>query len=142
MNLEITCMLSEHRALLRKLLLPLLCALSGCATVQDGEAVDALEYACGDLAVVGRIVTISAKGSPGSDVLPNWRSQYNLQVRIKRVIRGKENRHIVPASANAHAQIRDDRDFLTVLRTDGKGGYTLMTANLWAYRPKLSGPCS
>src|SRR3546814_8323276 len=79
MNLGITCMLSEHRALLRKLLLPLLCALSGCATVQDGEAADALEYACGDLAVVGRIVTISSKASPGSDGLPNWRSQSNLR---------------------------------------------------------------
>src|SRR3546814_20366557 len=49
------------------------------------------------------------------------------------------NRHIVPASAIAHAQIRDDRDFLAVLRPDGEGGYTLMTANLWAYRPKISG---
>src|SRR3546814_14682462 len=83
-----------------------------------------------------------SKASPGSDGLPNWRSQYNLQVRIKRVIQGKENRHIVPASAIAHAQIRDDRDFLAVLRPDGEGGYTLMTANLWAYRPKISGPCS
>src|SRR3546814_5363802 len=82
-------------------------------------------------------LTISSKASPGSDGLPNWRSQYNLQVRIKRVIQGKENRHIVPASAIAHAQIRDDRDFLAVLRPDGEGGYTLMTANLWAYRPKI-----
>src|SRR3546814_10948500 len=84
----------------------------------------------------------SSKSSPGSGGLANWRSQHNIQVRIRRVLQGKENMHIVPASAFAHEKIRDDRDFLAVLRPDGEGGYTLMTANLWAYRPKISGPCS
>src|SRR3546814_12252539 len=111
-------MLSEHRALLRKLLLPLLCALSGCATVQDGEAADALEYACGALAVVGRIVTISSKASPVSYGLPNWRSQYNRHVRVTRVIPVKENRHHVHTSAIAPAKIPVATDYPARVTTD------------------------
>jgi len=68
-----------------KVPLLLLCMLTGCATMHSRERPNALEYGCGDLVVVGRIITIGEQGIYGSDALPNWRSEYQLQVRIKRV---------------------------------------------------------
>jgi hypothetical protein len=116
----------------------LLCFLPGCVTAEPAPI---LEFGCSDVAVVGRIKTLGQAAVQGSDPLPNWQSAYQLQVQIKRVVRGGERRRVVPATAIAHAQIRDDRDFLIVLTPDGKGGYSLATASLWQYRPKLSASC-
>lgn len=121
--------------------LPLLCTLSACITVDPQDRVQALEFACGDLAVIGRIATVGSEASHASDALPNWRNEYRLQVRIKRVVRGKEHRRVVPARATAHAQIRNDKDPFAVLHPDGDGGYSLVTADLSARRPKLAGAC-
>lgn len=67
---------------------------------------------------------------------------YTLRIHIRRVVRGNEHRRVVPAVATAHAQIRNDRDFLMVLTPDQTGGYALATASLWRNRPALSEPCS
>lgn len=117
----------------------LLCFLPGCVT---SEPAHNLEFGCGDLAVVGRITTLGQTPVQGSEPLPNWQSAYQLQIQIMRVVRGSERRRVVPATAIAHAQIRDDRDFLIVLTPDDKGGYSLETAALWQNRPKLSASCS
>ncbi|MGD9812759.1 MAG: hypothetical protein AB7U35_15750 [Sphingobium sp.] len=122
-----------------KISLLLLCFLSGCVMAAPAHN---LEFGCGDVAVVGRIKTLGETAVQGSGPLPNWQSPYQLEVQIKRVVRGRERRRVVPATAIAHAQIRDDRDFLIVLTPDGKGGYSLATASLWQYRPKLSSSCS
>ena len=117
----------------------LLCSSTGCATPQS---VPILKFGCEDVAVVGRIKTVGESAVKDADPLPNWRSAYQLRIQIKRVIRGSEHRRIVPATVIAHAQIRDDRDFLILLKPDGAGGYSLVTASLWEYRPKLGGSCS
>lgn len=117
----------------------LVCFLSGCVPAEPPHN---LEFGCGDVAVVGRIKTVGQTALQGSDPLPGWESAYQLQVQIKRVVRGSERRRVVPATVIAHAQIRDDRDFLIVLTPDGKGGYLLATASLLQYRPKLSASCS
>ena len=117
----------------------LLCLLPGCVTAEPPHN---LEFGCNDVAVVGRIKTLGQTAIQGSDPLPGWQSAYQLQVEIERVVRGSERRRVVPATAIAHAQIRDDRDFLIILTPDGKGGYSLARASLWQYRPKLSASCS
>jgi hypothetical protein len=106
------------------------------------QPVPDLAFGCSDVAVVGRIKTVDEATVQGTDPLPNWQSEYQLEIHIRRVIRGNERRRLVPATAIAHAQIRDDRDFLIVLTPDGAGGYALATAALWRYRPKLSAACS
>ncbi|MBP7135067.1 MAG: hypothetical protein KBA57_01770 [Sphingomonadaceae bacterium] len=125
------------------MVLAVLGALCGCATMQNGDRPEELEYACGDLAVIGRIRTVDEKVIAGSqaDFLPHWRSEFSLQIQIRRIIRGMEHRRFVPASIISHAQIRDDRDFLIVLRPNGLDGYTLQTASLWKGRSKLKEPC-
>ena len=108
------------------------------------ESAPQLEYACNDLVVIGRITTLSGKLIPDGDPLPNWRSDWQLRVTIKRVIRGTERRRVVPAVGVSHAQIRKDRDFLAVLRPIDGGGYSLETAATWydRPRPRLTEPCS
>lgn len=117
----------------------LLCFLPGCVMA---EPLPNLEFGCNDVAVIGRIKTLGQTAIQGSDPLPGWKSAYQLQVQIKRVVRGAERRRVVPATAIAHAQIRDDRNFLIVLTPDGKGGYSVATASLWKLRPKLRASCS
>ena len=122
----------------------LLFLLAGCVTTQDQGEDHELQYACNDLVVVGRIATTSiaehASTDP-QDPLPGWLSEFGLQVRIKRVVRGTERRSVVPASSIAHGQIRGDRDFLVVLSPNQGNGFTLSTAALMSNRPKLREPC-
>ena len=127
-----------------RLSLLLACFLGACATVDTGELANKLRYRCNDLVVIGRVATLSSKGIPDSDFLPNWESRYQLQVRIKRVVRGSERRSVVPAIGISHGQIRADRDFLAVLRPTDAGTYYLETAALWDVRtrPRLLEPCS
>ncbi|RIV78221.1 hypothetical protein [Pelagerythrobacter aerophilus] len=116
----------------------LFCFVAGCVTEEPARY---LEFGCEDIAVVGRIKTLNQTAIQGSDPLSDWQSAYQLQIHIKRVVRGSERRRLVLATAIAHAQIRDDRDFLIVLTPDGAGGYSVAAASLWQYRPKLSASC-
>ena len=122
----------------------LLLLLAGCVTTREQEEDHALEYGCNDLVAIGRIATSSIAEHPNADPndpLSGWLSEYGLEVHLKRVIRGSEKRATVPATRIAHAQIRSDRDFLVVLSPIQGNGYTLRTAALTSYRPKLSEPC-
>lgn len=118
--------------------------LGGCATLNTGEPANELQYGCNELVVIGRIATRGGTSIPDADPLPNWRSEWQLLVKIKRVIRGVEPRSVVPATGVSHAQIRDDRDFLAVLRPIEGGAYILETAALWddGPHPRLIEPCS
>lgn len=121
--------------------------LAGCATIGAAEPATELAYSCDDLVVIGRVRTLSSEGvpnPPNSDFLPNWNSRNQLQVRIKRILRGSEPRRVVPASHIVHGQMRDDRDFLMVLKPTAGGAYQLETAALWNERPRprLFEPCS
>lgn len=121
--------------------------LAGCTTIGAAEPATELAYSCGDLVVVGRVRTLSSAEVPNalnSDFLPNWNSRNQLQVQIKRIIRGSEPRRAVPATQISHGQMRDDRDFLVVLKPTAGGAYHLETAALWNERPipRLVEPCS
>ena len=122
----------------------LVCCVAGCATIDADEAVSELPYRCSDLVVVGRVATLSGESLGEPAPLPNRPRRWQLQVKIKRVVRGSESRAVVPASAVSHGRIRGDRDFLAVLTPAEPGGYVLQTAALWDVtpRPRLAEPCS
>ncbi len=123
---------------------PLICLLWGCATLDRSEPANELAYGCRDLVVIGRIITLDGTSIPNADPLPNWQSQWHLAVKIKRVVRGTEQRAFVPAAGTSHGQIRDDRDFLAVLHPIDDGAYNLEAAALWQVRPRpgLAEACS
>ena len=105
--------------------------LCACATDQSASQ-STVEYGCDDVVLLGRVVSSSY-----SDDIPaderciytsdgeciEWRGRYDLEIWVKRVLKGDESRSVVPASAIAHAQIRDDVDFAFVLipMNDGYG---------------------
>ena len=129
------------RAMLRKVSLSLFFLLPGCATTQAQESTHVLEYQCGDLAVIGRIITVGERIIYSSDDLPNWYSEYDLQIKIKRIIRGKSKERTISTSVISHAQIRDDKNFLVILHPNDISGYSLKNVSLWESRPKLKEPC-
>ena len=112
-----------------------------CATSTAREPASYLQYGCDDLVVLGRIETLGITSIDGADPLPGWQSEYQLQIQIKRVMRGKETGEIIRASAVSHSQIRNDRDFLIVLRADERGNYSLMKAALKQAGTKLAPVC-
>jgi hypothetical protein len=130
--------------MISRLSLLIACLVGACATVHADEPANELEYSCKDLVVIGRVVTLSSEGIPDSDFLPNWQSRNKLEVRIKRVVRGSERRNVVPAIGIHHGKLRDDLDFLAVLRPTETGVYRFETAAVWNERPhpRLVEPCS
>src|SRR5688500_11790799 len=91
--------------------------VAGCSSLASRGPASELSYGCNELVVIGRIVTLNGTTIRDTDAsLPNWRSEWQLSIEIRRVIRGTERRSIVPATGLSHAQIRNDRDFLVVLQ--------------------------
>ena len=127
-----------------RLWLFLLCLAGGCTTPGSVDRANELPYHCNDLVVIGRVTTLGGTSITSPAPLPNWQSQWQLQMQINRVIRGSEQRPFVPATGVSHAQIRQDRDFLAVLHPAEGGAYTIETAALWDVqpRPRLAEPCS
>ena len=75
--------------------------------------------------------------------LPNWQSLQRLQIEIKRVLRGSEQRLSVPATVISHGQAREDLDFLMVLSPRPSGVYAFKTGAIWdGAHPQLREPCS
>lgn len=123
----------------------LLCMAAACAPpeVQHRSYAIMLPYGCKDLVVVGRLVTRSGETFTPPDGLLG-RSRWQMNVQIKQLLRGAEQRLTVPASGVSHAPPRSDRDFLAVLSPTDSGSYVLKTATLWDERPPptLVEPCS
>jgi len=126
-------------------LAPLLALLLvGCTIPQYLEDRPELPYSCNDLVIVGRIATLNITGHAGTDAnapFPDWLNEYSLQVRVKRVIRGSEQRSVVAAIRVAHGQIRPDKDFLIVLSPLQGDRFSLSSAALMSNRPTPTEPC-
>lgn len=99
---------------------------------------------CSDLAVVGRVYPLSDSPRSGTALvqrensveevaLAGWYSDYDVEVRIKRVLHGTEQRRTIPASFVSHGHPRDDVDMMVVLNSDGRDGYAIKSLNLSRY---------
>lgn len=116
--------------------------LAGCASVEHDAPIHVMQYGCNDLVVVGRVRTLASnliddpRDLIGHDV-------WDIEVKIKRVIRGAEQRSVVPAVGVSHAQIRDDLDLLIVLsRSEVSSIYDIRTLNVWKGRSQLAATCT
>jgi hypothetical protein len=127
-----------------RLVLLLGCLVVGCATPNVRDRGHQLSYGCDDVVVVGRVTTVGRSDISDQAPLPGWRSRWQLQVDIKRVIRGRERRSTVPATFVAHGQLLHDVDFLAVLSPARRGGYILKSAAGLDDQPRLRliEPCS
>jgi hypothetical protein len=112
-------------------------AAGGKAMASDD--VTPIAYGCNEVVVVGRSHTIGVEApSSEGDFLGHGR--YAMQVTIKRVLRGKETRRVVPASGYSHGQMREDVDFWMVL-VPAPSGYVVRTANLASIPYRLAPAC-
>ena len=112
----------------------------------DGKAMASEEgvpisYGCNEVVVIGRVKTIGFTDQTSSnDVLGHGR--FDMQVSIKRVLRGTEARGLVPASGYGHGQMRADVDFWMVLTPVRSGGYIVRTGNIVAVPYVLASRCT
>lgn len=119
---------ADHAAMTARLVVLALLLLGGCVTTDQR---DPLPYGCSDLAVIGRVNTLSYTDieEPPEFILGSVLRQ--TEVRIKRVVHGEEQRTVVRASAMSHAEIRNDVDLLIVLSTNGADAeYNIETLNV------------
>src|SRR4051794_37581283 len=108
-------------------LLGVFAGVSRGALASDQRAL--IEYGCNDVVVIGRVRTVAFTDlASQDDVLGHGR--YDVQVSIKRLLRGKETRNVVQVSGYSHGQMRADADFWIVLSPTLKGAYEIRTANL------------
>lgn len=120
-----------------------LCLLATPAVSRSEHRVQVVDFGCRDLVAIGRIRTLKFDDlSLPDDLLGHGR--FWMDVSLKKVLKGKERRSGVPTTQIAHAQLREDRDFLVVLSPMENGAYSLKSAQLWKQRPKpvLSKSCT
>jgi len=117
--------------------LPVLVGAGYASTPDSNEPVT---YGCDEVVVVGRVKTVAYTDLTSSgDVLGHGR--YDIQLRIKRVLRGEEARRVVPVSGLSHSQIREDADLWFVLTPANDGGYVIRTGNLTRFPYALAPNC-
>ena len=99
-----------------------------------------ITYHCDELVVVGRLRAVSyADRTAKDDILGH--GQYSMEVAVKRVLYGRENRRVLPVLIHAHGQMRDDADFWLVLTRGANGSYSVRAANLTHIPYKLAPKC-
>ena len=113
---------------------------AACATVSQGTAEDrTLQFGCTDTVVIGRIENGAFQDvTSENDILGHgW---VTAKVLVRRVVKGANVPPLVPVRYFAHAYMRDDRDFMLVLKPTSQG-YEIRTGQLMWLRPRLASRC-
>lgn len=126
--------------MLRPMIAALALFLAGASPVNASDEDGPVTYGCDEVVVLGRVKTIAYTDlAQEGDLLGHGR--YDMRVSIKRVLRGKETRRVVPAKAYAHGQMRENVDFRLVLTPASDGGYVVRTGNRTSHPYKLAATC-
>lgn len=114
-----------------------------CATVTDAKSPerDDIEYGCKDLVVVGRLVKQDYQHVEiEDDILGHgW---VTADVKVDNVVFGHTLARKLPVRYFAHTYMREDRDFVFVLRPAENGRHLVRTADLVENDRKLANHCS
>lgn len=120
--------------------------LFGAALSQQGTADAAsiedrtLEYRCDDVVVVGRVYSHAYDRIPNDEDLIGH-GKIRATVKVRRVIRDQNLSDTIPANYFAHVYMRDDRDFMLILRKENDGLFMIAGGQLMSARPKLAARC-
>lgn len=95
------------------------------ASAQD----DIVSYACSDVVIIGhvRYQTFTPISDAGDLV---GHGHIDMTIDVKRKLAGDIAATTIPASGIAHTFIREDRDFLLVLRPAPEGRYALQQGRI------------
>ncbi|MFL6787406.1 MAG: hypothetical protein ACJ8FC_01945 [Sphingomicrobium sp.] len=119
-----------------------------CVSIADAKSSDRdeIEYACSDLVVVGRLVKQDYQHVEiEDDILGHgW---VTADVKVDYVVHGpmtvnKLRVRKLPVRYFAHTYMREDRDFVFVLRPAENGRHLVRKARLMEYDPELANRCS
>ena len=113
---------------------------AACATVPQASLEDrTLSYGCNDMVVVGRVKNGAYQPAQSeNDILGHGWISATLHVR--KVVRGAGLPAVLPVSYFAHTFMRQDRDFMLVLKRSDTG-YEITTGQLMSVRPLLASHC-
>jgi hypothetical protein len=134
-------MIGHYKKIFLLLLLLISVFISSC-TISSPEERSTLEHECSDIVVIGRAKTLSYSEMDTENGILR-RSIFKIEIRIKRVLYGSEKRKIVNATGVSHGQMREDKDFVFILRPNN-GDYQIITAALEYLNPRIAstGQCS
>ena len=113
---------------------------AACATVPQASLEDrTLSYGCADIVVIGSVKNGSFEPvQSDNDILGHgWIS---ATLHVQKVVRGAGLPAFLPVRYFAHTYLRQDRDFMLVLKRSGTG-YEIKTGQLMSVRPLLASHC-
>ncbi len=99
-----------------------------------------LLYGCNDLALIGRIIENGAYEpvEDADDFIGHaWIS---ARIKVKKVLKGTGIPPVLAVRYFAHVHMREDRDFMFVIRNAEKG-YEIKTGQLMSAHPQLAAHC-
>lgn len=115
---------------------------AACSTAPDVNLEDrTLPYGCNDVVVVGSVQNGSFElaRSPNDLLGHGWAT---ATITVRKVVKGPLLPSVLPVRYFAHTYMRQNLDFMLVLkRTDG-GGYEISTGQLMSLRPRLTDRCT
>ena len=121
--------------------LPLCLLTVACVTMDTASVEDrTLPFGCDDVVVVGRV-----KNSGFSPVQRDTdfigHGSASAAITVRKVVRGPELPQIIPVHYFAHTYMREDRDFMLVLRKSQNGAFGIESGQLMSVRPRLAARC-
>ncbi|MBV1691885.1 hypothetical protein KRR38_30525 [Novosphingobium sp. G106] len=99
-----------------------------------------LRYGCNDLVVVGRIIENGAYEPVQDDDDLIGHAWVSARIKVKKVLKGADIPAVLPVRYFAHVHMREDRDFMFVIRSAEKG-YEIETGQLMSVHPRLAARC-
>ena len=114
---------------------------AACATVPQASVEDrTLPFGCDDIVVVGRVENVAYEHVKSEDDLlgHGW---VTARLKVQRVVKGAGVPPFLPVRYFAHTYMRQDRDFMLVLKRISPEGYEIRTGQLTSVRPRLASRC-
>jgi hypothetical protein len=95
------------------------------SAAMSAEPPDVVDYGCRDLVVIGRVQTLDYQHFEieGDFLGHGWAT---AKVRVDRVLHGQGAGPVLDAGYYTHAYLRDDLDFLLVLKPSPAGPYEIV----------------
>jgi integration host factor subunit beta len=115
--------------------------ISACAAMPQASLENrTLAYGCSDIVAVGSVTNRAYEpvGNNGDLIGHGWIS---ATLHVRRTIRGATLPAALPVRYLAHTNMRQDRDFMLVLKRGG-AGYEIAAGQLMSARPLLASHCS
>lgn len=113
---------------------------AACATMTQASLENrTLSYGCSDIVAVGRVENGTYEHIQSEDDLLG-RGSIEATLHVRKVVRGASLPAVVPVRYVAHSFMREDRDFMLVLRRSGSG-LEITSGQLMSLRPLLASRC-